>query len=199
MSWFNDRNDPLKEQEKLLRSKINQVEKEIHKLEKAQKQVEKGEVPKTPGKNPFDDPLAKLRNRPRLFQNPEDESKFRLGSRESESPGASDQEVYSDLGSLTQKQAKGPSAHRQNDLEGQDEPQPTKEFQSSLGDLLKASREDPHAPTEEEGRFLKYLAAGNVEGVEKLQYDKNVERNRKIVVLILISLIASAIYLYLKQ
>jgi hypothetical protein len=193
MSWFSNRHDPLGKEERKLRSQIAEVERQISQLEKAKKKVEQGETPPSTS-NPFEDPVSLLRKRKRLFSNPEDVEKYRISGshKDAEEPDASDgADGESSLAYSGQTNSSTPplrSPVRQKD-----------ELSSSLNQLVRASRIDPNAPTEEETRLLKYLAAGNLEGMRKLRYEKGVARNRKIVMAIALGLLASAIYMMLKS
>lgn len=180
---FSSHNDPLTAKEKKLRNQISAVEKQIIKLEKAKKKIEKGEIPPPSGKNPFDDPLTQLKNRPKLFQNPGDEDKFRLKNKDS-THDESFPEEEADLELLEDED----HSHQEQE-----------QFKVSLNKLVKASQDDPELPTEDESRFLKYLAAGNVDGIQKLQFEKGVDRNRKLVMVIVVIIVISAIYLYFKN
>lgn len=187
MSWFSTKNDALGNQEKKLRSQIAEVERQIHQLEKARRKVEKGEAP-APISNPFNDPTSLLKKRPRLFQNPGDQDKYRLGH--TPAPQMKPAPAHEEAGSHTAKQPSAkvsPLVPRQDDLS------------KSLSQFVRESRDDPRAPTEEDSRFLKYLAAGNLEGMKKLQFEKGVARNRKIVLFIFLALIVSTIYLMIKN
>ena len=73
------------------------------------------------------------------------------------------------------------------------------DLSKSLSQFVRESRDDPRSPTDEDSRFLKYLAAGNLEGMKKLQFEKGVARNRKIVLFIFFALIVSTIYLMIKN
>ncbi len=193
MSWFSNRHDPLGKEERKLRSQIAEVERQISQLEKAKKKVEQGETPPSTS-NPFEDPVSLLRKRKRLFSNPEDVEKYRISGshKDAEEPDPSaGTDGESSLAYSGQTNSSTPSPRspvRKKD-----------ELSSSLNQLVRASRIDPNAPTEEETRLLKYLAAGNLEGMRKLRYEKGVARNRKIVMAIALGLLASAIYMMLKS
>lgn len=188
MPWFSDsRNDPLAKQEKNLKSQIAAVEKQIRQLEKARKKVEKGEEPE-PVTNPFEDPITLLKKRKKLFSNPEDEKKYRLV--ESNRLNTAAEEV------AREQQAEAEERHAQS---AERPMKPRDEWSQTVNKLVREGREDPNAPTDEDSRFLKYLAAGNLEGMKKLQYEKGVVRNRKIVMGIAIALLASIVYLMMRK
>lgn len=203
MPWFGPKNDPLAEKERLLRSQINQVQKKINQLKRAEKLIDKKEGSHSKlniqSSNPFEQQLEQLKSRPKLFQNPGDEEKYRLHSKDrTEAHGFEPEPEISEENSDAE-----PVAEISSESSGfshtEHHDQSESELNSSLEDLIKASKEDEPFEEREDNKFLKYLAAGNLEGMQRLQFEKGVDRNRKILTFIFLVIVISAIYLYWKN
>ena len=205
MSWFGSNSDPLTRKQKLLKTQISQVQKKINRLKKAGDFVDKSEAPISKSKrqsgNPFEQQLKQLKVRPKLFQNPGDEEKFRIGSKDKTSVEQPSRGQIPDI--AEEKTETKSTAITNNDLAKSPEDfveyKEASELKSSLNELINASREEPNSEDEEQKNFSKYLAAGNIEGMQNLQFEKRVDRNRKVLTLIFLAIVASAIYLYLKN
>jgi hypothetical protein len=167
MAWFKKKSDPLSERARALNSQISSIEAEIRRLDA---QLQRGEV------IAHDPPTA-----PSRASSPREPAGTPPAAPPHPARRASHEPVFEDMAP--------------HPLENRSDATTTPEHYNELGvrkydlpALLRQLRNHFRGPSTTNPKLVSYLAAGGIQGLRPLRYEKRVARNRFIALVIILFL-----------
>ena len=185
MGWFKKKSDPISERAQALNEQIAQLEQQIAELSG---QMQEGSVPETEATVPTpvlpSPPASPVTQQPRLRSTalPRSQGVVVHGAPSTPAPPPPSEPVFEEL----------PGNPFKNGVEAPEPSEPQPELgvrKSGAGEFLRRIASHFKGPPTNNPKLVNYLAAGSIQGLRPLRYEKRVARNRVIALVILLVLI----------
>jgi len=177
MAWFKKKSDPISERARSLSEQIARLEAQIQALSTEHPGIARSTPPpQTPSRRPDNEPSKPSTTSPK--PSPPDP----LSSTPKESPTPAEETTFED------------TSH--NPFKGHQPRQPKEKSRRELGirksdfsTIWRRFKNNFRGPATSNPQLVKYIAAGSLQGLRPLRYEKRVARNRFILLLICLILV----------
>ena len=184
MGWFKKKSDPISERARALNDQIAQLEQQIAELAGKMEEPPVDETPraKEPEPRPKEPPIAiPPAHQPRLRSTALPRSQGVVVHGTPSVPTPSPEPVFEEVpGNPFKAGAEAPAPPEQPELGVRT---------NSLGEFFRRVASHFRGPPATNPKLVSYLAAGSIQGLRPLRYEKRVARNRVIVLVIVLVLI----------